>query len=102
MSKFKDAVVKVVRMIPKGKVVSYGQVALYAGFPRMAREVGWILAALKPGVNIPWWRVVNNSGRVSIKNSRYSANEQAQLLGGEGIDVGKDLTFDIEKYRFKL
>lgn len=103
MSKFKDAVIKVVRMIPKGKVVSYGQVALYVGMPRAAREVGWILNGLEvdsTSLTIPWWRVVNNKGRVSIKGSRYSALDQKRLLVKEGILVNEDLTFDIGKYRF--
>ena len=109
MSQFKNAVVKIVREIPKGQVVSYGQVALYAGIPKAARQVGWILnrfgdnsieALTVPNQQIPWWRVVNNSGRVSIKGSKYSANVQKELLVSEGIKVKKDLTFDIEKYRF--
>ena len=113
MSRFKNAVVKIVREIPKGQVVSYGQVALYAGIPKAARQVGWILnrfegdsikAPTKFGRvfhwQIPWWRVVNNSGRVSIKGSKYSANDQKKLLVGEGVKIKKDLTFDIEKYRF--
>jgi len=109
VSQFKNAVVKIVREIPKGQVVSYGQVALYAGIPKAARQVGWILnrfgdnsieALTVPNQQIPWWRVVNNSGRVSIKGSKYSANVQKELLVSEGIKVKKDLTFDIEKYRF--
>lgn len=100
MSKFKDSVVKVVRMIPKGRVASYGQVALYVGTPRAARQVGWILNGLGEGLSVPWWRVVNNEGRISIKSSKYSALDQKRLLGKEGIKVKKDLTFDIKKYRF--
>jgi methylated-DNA-protein-cysteine methyltransferase related protein len=104
MLKFKDWVVKVVNMVPYGKVVSYGQVALYVGMPRAARQVGWILNGLEgPSTSsglIPWWRVVNNQGRISIKGSRYSAIEQKEMLESEGIVVKDDLTFDIEKYRF--
>ena len=46
MSKFKDGVIKVVNLIPYGKIVSYGQVALYLGLPRAARQVGWVLNGL--------------------------------------------------------
>lgn len=102
MSKFKNSVLKVVSLIPEGKVASYGQIALYVGLPRAARQVGWILNGLERSghsLKIPWWRIVNNEGRISIKGSAHSANEQRELLVSEGIKVGEDLTFDIEEYR---
>src|SRR3972149_6610734 len=100
MSKFKEAVINVVRKIPNGKVVSYGQVALYIGMPRAARQVGWILNKTEGVLEIPWWRVVNNEGRISIKGSKYSANDQRERLLSEGIKVTRDFTFNIEEYRF--
>jgi len=100
-SKFKEQVVKVVSLIPHGRVVSYGQVALYVGIPRAARQVGWILNGLEGNTPVPWWRVVNNAGRISIKGSRYSALEQKQLLESEGVEVNDDLVFDIDQHRFK-
>lgn len=101
MAKFKDGVVRVVNLVPYGNVVSYGQVALYVGAPRAARQVGWVLNRLEEKVKVSWWRVVNNAGRISIKGSKYSAQDQKRLLEKEGIEVYDDLTFDIEKYRFK-
>lgn len=100
MSKFSDKVLKVVKLIPSGKVVSYGQVALYVGVPRAARQVGWILNGLGNSSSVPWWRVVNNKGRISIKSSNYLASEQKKLLENEGLEIEDNLTFDIEKYRF--
>ena len=100
MSKFSEGVIQIVNMIPKGKVVSYGQIALYLGMPRAAREVGWVLNKLESGTQTPWWRVVNNKGYLSIKGSEYTAQDQRELLVREGIEVGEDFTFDIEKYRF--
>ncbi len=99
MTKFKNAVINVVARVPKGNVVSYGQVALYVGAARAARQVGWILNGLTD-VSIPWWRVINNTGRISIKGSQYSAQEQKALLIKEGIEIKDDLTLDMEKYRF--
>lgn len=99
MSDFKDRIIQIVRLIPKGKVVSYGQVALYAGTPRAARQVGWILSSLTTN-DLPWWRVVNREGRISIKGSRYTAVEQRELLLAEGVGVADDMTLDIQKYRF--
>lgn len=100
MSKFKDNVIKVVSLVPFGKVISYGQVALLSGSPRAARQVGWILNRLERKIEVPWWRVVNNAGRISIKGSEYSANDQKVLLEKEGLKITNDLAFDIEKYRF--
>ena len=100
MSRFKDKVIKVVKSVPKGKVVSYGQVALYVGIPRAARQVGWTLNRMKGAEDAPWWRVVNNQGRISIKGSKYTAADQMDLLRKESIEISDDLTFDIEKYRF--
>lgn len=98
---FKESVVKIVKLVPTGRVVSYGQVALYCGIPRAARQVGWILNRIENNTRIPWWRVVNNEGRISIKGSKHSANDQKEKLLKEGVKVLSDLTFDIEKYRFK-
>ena len=85
--------------IPVGCVMSYGQIALFLDKPRGAREVGWALSMVKEKDMVPWWRVVNNSGRISIKG-RYSAIEQKRLLIREGVKVSRDFTFDIEKYRW--
>lgn len=100
-SQFKDRVLLIVSKIPYGKVASYGQVALLVGAPRAARQVGWILRGLGEETNIPWWRVVNNKGYISIKASRFSANEQKTLLDKEGIKVKDDFTFDLEIHRYR-
>ena len=98
-SSFKYLVINVVKNIPKGKVASYGQVALYVGAPRASRQVGYILNKNSDS-NIPWWRVVNNHGRISIKGSEFSAVDQRTLLRNEGVPVSEDFLFDIEKYRY--
>ncbi len=101
MSIFKQKVIDLVRMIPQGKVASYGQIALYAGLPRAAREVGWILNGTEGKVDLPWWRVVNNTGYLSIRGPVVSDKElQRKLLRAEGIEVREDFTFGIEKYRW--
>lgn len=101
MSLFKDRVITVVKSIPHGKVMSYGQVASYAGAPQGARQVGWILNQTERHINLPWWRVVNNEGRISIKGARYNTPQvMKELLEKEGVMVRKDLTFNINKYRY--
>ena len=106
MSGFKEKVIKAVCAVPYGKVASYGQIALMVGLPRAARQVGYILNALDEDAafgktNVPWWRIVNNEGRISIKGTVYNdALVQKKKLESEGIIVKDNLTFDINKYRF--
>ena len=101
-SEFAKSVISAVRAIPKGKVVSYGQIAAKIGSPRAARQVGTILRHSELG-SLPWWRVVNNQGYISIKGN-FTANAQMQkeLLENEGVEVSKNYTLDIKKYRHSL
>ena len=97
---FKEQVMEAVRKIPRGKVVSYGQVAAYVGKPRAARQVGWALHTLDGDDSIPWWRVINNQGYISIKGNMMSTPlAQKNYLQSEDIAVTDDLQIDIEKYR---
>ena len=102
MPNFRQRVFQLVKKIPKGQVVSYGQVAAALGSPTAARQVGWALHSLDESQNgIPWWRVVNNQGVLTIKGNWEATKElQRQLLLKEGIDVADDYTLNIEKYRF--
>jgi methylated-DNA-protein-cysteine methyltransferase-like protein len=101
-SVFKTRVLEVIRMVPYGKVASYGQIALFVGAPRAARQVGWILNGTEGKIDLPWWRIVNNAGRISIKGTKYNDRElQRKLLRAEGVEVDEDMTFDIEAYRFR-
>ena len=99
---FKEKVINFIKKIPKGKVASYGQVAAVAGSPRAARQVGGILRNIntQDGI-IPWWRVVNNQGVISIKGNWTATKElQKSLLVKDGVKVKPDFTLDIEKYRY--
>ncbi|MFA5776321.1 MAG: MGMT family protein [Patescibacteria group bacterium] len=98
MSKFKDCVLKAVSLVPKGKVVSYGQVALMVGIPRAAIQVGWVLH--ESGDKVPWWRVVNKKGRISTTCLEHDANMQKVLLEQDGVEVSDKLMVDMCIYRF--
>ncbi len=101
MSPFKDRVIEIITKIPYGKVVSYGQVALYVGLPRAARQVGWVLNQSEGRINIPWWRVINREGIITIAGTKYNDKMlQKKLLEAEGIEVNEDLKVDMAKYRF--
>ncbi len=100
---FKDHVIAAVNAVPKGSVVSYGQVAAACGSPRATRQVGWILHGLDGNNKVPWWRVINNLGCISIKGNFYSTPLlQKKLLQKERVKVTEDFQIDIEKYRFQF
>jgi methylated-DNA-protein-cysteine methyltransferase related protein len=74
-----------VRRCPRGRVVSYGGVAALLGHPRAARGVGTALSALPDGSDVPWWRVVNRNGEISIKGVPHGPQLQRALLLAEGV-----------------
>lgn len=78
---FEGAVLEVVRTIPPGEVMTYGEVAEAAGFPRAARAVGNLLRSTT--VDVPWWRVVGFDGTLRSPDPV----EQARLLRSEGIRI---------------
>jgi len=102
MPGFRERVIEFVRRVPKGKVASYGQVAAAAGSPRAARQVGAILRGIDASEGkIPWWRIVNNQGVISIKGNWTATKEiQRDLLIKDGVKVSKDFIISMEKYRF--
>lgn len=98
---FKQQVISVVTKIPSGRVVSYGQVAVVCGSPRASRQVGWALRTLDGDNQIPWWRVINNGGYISIKGNEIATPLlQKNFLESEGVSVSQDFKIDIEKYRY--
>ncbi len=88
----------VVRAIPKGRVATYGMVAMLAGNPRWARVVGYALHVNpEPGV-IPCHRVVNRNGQVASGFAFGGGDVQRALLEGEGIVFESDGRIDLKKY----
>lgn len=87
-----------VKRIPKGRVATYGQIALYAGNPRWARVVGYALHVNPDPDNIPCYRVVNREGRVSEAFAFGGENMQILMLRSDGVDVSDDGIVDIDKY----
>lgn len=75
----------VVRRIPRGRVATYGQVAELAGLPRQARQVGYALHALEWGSSVPWHRVLNARGGISLRRAPGTEGLQRQLLEAEGV-----------------
>lgn len=100
---FYEQVYAVVRRIPPGQVTSYGRVARMLGRPNAARAVGYALGALKGQgrkgrEDVPWQRVVNGQGRISIVNREVTAAQQAELLRAEGVEVDDQLRIDLDRF----
>ncbi|MFX4227226.1 MAG: MGMT family protein [Porticoccaceae bacterium] len=93
----RQQVLTILSSVPKGAVVSYGQVAELAGLGKGARQVGQILRALPEDTQIPWHRVVSASGNISLRGERALA--QICLLELEGICV-MDNRVNMKKYRW--
>jgi methylated-DNA-protein-cysteine methyltransferase related protein len=74
-----------VRSIPPGRVAAYGAIAAMAGRPRSARAVGRLLRELPDGSRIPWWRVINARGEISIPRSAHARPLQRALLQDDGV-----------------
>jgi methylated-DNA-protein-cysteine methyltransferase-like protein len=101
MSAFNERVYALVRRIPAGKVLSYSTVAHLLGVPRGARAVGWALHQLgnSPEVqDVPWQRVINAQGYVSIKSMAHAAAEQRALLEGEGVVFDRSGRVDMARF----
>jgi methylated-DNA-protein-cysteine methyltransferase related protein len=89
MSDYKKIYEKIIT-IPAGSVASYGAVSASLGMPKGARMVGWALGALQSPDNIPWHRVVNRAGRLSIIHPHIDSNTQKIALEQEGVLVNQD------------
>lgn len=97
MNDFSKRVIMIIKSIPEGKVLSYGRVALLAGSPYAARQVGWLLNSSTEKYSLPWQRVVNSKGKVSIKDT-VSFIIQKELLMKEGIVFKNNDTIDLKIY----
>lgn len=82
---FHQRVFALVRRVPAGRVTTYGDVAAALGSKGVARQVGYAMAALPEGHDVPWWRVVAAGGRLSL--TADAADEQARRLRLEGTEV---------------
>jgi len=87
MQGFFEQVYRLVSQVPPGKVTSYGAIARMLGQPHAARTIGWALLGLPGGSDVPWHRVINSQGRISIGGRGHAADLQRALLEAEGIEL---------------
>ncbi len=93
-----------VRRIPRGRVATYGQVAMLAGRPGQPRLVGYALHSLPEGVNVPWHRVINAKGEISTRATAIVTGEemiQQVLLEREGVRFLSPGRLDLTRYQWR-
>jgi methylated-DNA-protein-cysteine methyltransferase-like protein len=90
----------VVRRIPRGRVATYGQVARLAGLSNAARQVGYALHALAGTTALPWHRVINSAGRISLPPESGGLEQRFRLLA-EGIVVGESGRISLGRYQWR-
>ncbi len=95
MNERDQRIIDVIRSLREGEVVTYGDIAEVAGYPKMSRLVGRLLATTDD--DLPWWRVVNAAGRLVPGHE----HEQAALLNGEGVTVVNGHVRNAPAGRFK-
>ncbi len=101
--KLLERIWRAVAAIPRGEVASYGGIARRAGAPRRARLVGHALKVAPASLNLPWHRVLNAQGRISLPAGSKAHRMQRRLLEEEGVvfrngrvDLGKAVGADLD------
>ncbi len=94
---FTERIVEVISKIPTGYVLTYGAVAELAGNPRAARQVSWALKSLSGKYKLPWHRVINSKGEISLP-SRRGKELQQELLEAEGVKFTTSGKVDLSMY----
>ncbi|MEJ8547404.1 MGMT family protein [Brevibacillus borstelensis] len=99
MRPFTERAVEIIRNIPPGKVMTYGQIAALAGSPRGARQVVRILHSMSKKHRLPWHRVINAEGQISLQEEE-SRTMQMLLLQGEGVEVTGGRSINLKIFQF--
>jgi len=86
----KEAIYLALAQIPKGKVITYGNLAKLAGMPNGARLAGRLMCELPDSSNLPWHRVINAQGRLSLPMDSASYHQQKCRLSAEGIEFANE------------
>ncbi len=95
---FHRRVVAAIKAIPSGKVATYGQIAFHAGNSRASRQVAYILHSSSEKENLPWHRVVNSKGMISLKGA--GRDLQRRMLEDEGVIFDEGDVIDLRRFRW--
>ncbi|RLM27780.1 methyltransferase [Brenneria alni] len=96
---FRQRVFQIVAAIPYGKIATYGDVALLAGSPRASRQVGGVLKRLPKDSKLPWHRVINRKGEISLVGDDHQRQKLA--LQAEGITFNRQGKIDLNAFRWQ-
>jgi methylated-DNA-protein-cysteine methyltransferase related protein len=96
-----DMIHRIVSRIPRGRVATYGQIAELAGIPGQARRVGYALSALPSATAVPWQRVVNAKGEISLRAQSGSESDQKKLLKAEGVVFTRDGRISMDRFQWR-
>ncbi|GAD81274.1 MGMT family protein [Vibrio ezurae] len=99
MHHLKHNVFALVHQIPVGRVSTYGDIAKFSGFPGYARQVGAILSNLPEGSSLPWHRVINSKGEISLKGEDLQ-RQQSRLIA-EGIVFNSAGKVKLKEFRWQ-
>lgn len=91
---------EVIRAIPRGRIATYGQIAALAGRERAARGVAWVLHSSSDAAGLPWHRVINGRGGISLGRGR-GFEEQKKRLIAEGVVVGRGGRVDLKRFKWE-
>lgn len=100
MESFTERVIFIIKQIPPGKVMTYGQIARLAGSPRGARQVVRILHSMSSKYHLPWHRIINANGEIGFKDESQFLN-QKMLLDSEGVKFRNSKSVDLSIYGYE-
>lgn len=96
---FTAKTIAIIQNIPRGTVMTYGQIAALAGSPRGARQVVRILHSMSKSYQLPWYRVINSKGEIGLRDPE-AMFAQLSFLREEGVEVTNEGCVDLKKYQF--
>lgn len=99
LESFSQRVKKVIKNIPPGKVATYGQVAFMAGYFGYAKQVAYVLHSSSTKDKLPWHRVINARGRISLQPGR-GFEKQKLLLQEEGVEFDEKNRIDMDRFQW--
>ncbi len=93
-----------VRRVPRGRVATYGQIARLCGMPRHARHVGYALSAIPADMKLPWHRIINGQGRISLRLRHWDSGSddlQRILLEAEEVTFDSSGKVNLKKFQWQ-
>lgn len=101
VSEFTEKAIEVIKGIPKGKVMTYKDVAISCGNHKASRQVARVLHSMSEKHSLPWQRVINSKGEISFKEGTHR-ERQISMLESEGVKVSEKGKIDLSVYRFDV